>query len=385
MILDTTITTQNPLPIHRNGNGVATKSKNGFNQYNGNLTNHSIQPRTIFILGINGFMGHHLCRRVLETTDWNIRGIDIATHRISNFISGDNRYEDRLIFRQGDIEASWNWVEAQIQECDAVLPLAAIATPLTYVKHPLRVFELDFEVNLRIIKLVAKYRKRVIFPSTSEAYGMCEDQEFDAEESNLVYGPIRRSRWIYSCSKQLLDRVIFAYGQEQDLDFTIFRPFNWIGPGLDTLDAAKPGSSRVTTQFLGHINRGENISLVDGGLQRRSFTYIDDGIDALMAIIANRNEVAKGKIYNIGHPANNCSIQELAMLMVSTAKSIPQFAAAAAHVQLISVDSAAYYGPGYQDVQYRTPKITTTMEDLGWKPIVPLEEAIRRLFTELRH
>ena len=84
-----------------------------------------------------------------------------------------------------------------------------------------------------------------------------------------------------------MDRVIWAYGSEQGLNYTLFRPFNWIGAGLDSLNTAKEGSSRVVTQFLGHIVRGEPIQLVDGGRQKRAFTYIDDGIDALMKIIEN--------------------------------------------------------------------------------------------------
>ena len=87
-------------------------------------------------------------------------------------------------------------------------------------------FELDFEENLRIVKMAAKYGKRVVFPSTSEVYGMCPDREFDEDSSPLVYGPIRKERWIYSASKQLLDRVIWAMGNANGLRFTLFRPFN---------------------------------------------------------------------------------------------------------------------------------------------------------------
>ncbi len=176
-----------------------------------------------------------------------------------------------------------------------LLPLVAIATPATYVREPLRVFELDFEANLPIVRQAVKYGKRVIFPSTSEVYGMSRDAEFDPYASDLVYGPIDKPRWIYACSKQLMDRVIAAYGQQEGLDYTLFRPFNWIGAGLDSIHTAKEGSSRVITQFFGHIVRGEPISLVDGGAQKRAFTYIDDGIAALMKIIANEGGVASGQ------------------------------------------------------------------------------------------
>lgn len=96
-----------------------------------------------------------------------------------------------------------------------VLPLVAIATPIEYTRNPLRVFELDFEENLKIIRYCVKYRKRIIFPSTSEVYGMCTDNVFDEDSSNLIVGPVNKPRWIYSVSKQLLDRVIWAYGEKK--------------------------------------------------------------------------------------------------------------------------------------------------------------------------
>ena len=135
-----------------------------------------------------------------------------------------------------------------------MLPLVAIATPADYVTRPLEVFELDFEANLPIVRACVKRGKRLVFPSTSEVYGMCADEKFDTASSNLVLGPIQKQRWIYSCCKQLIDRVIWAYGESGQLDFTLFRPFNWVGPGLDDLHAAKEGSSRVITQFLGNVD-----------------------------------------------------------------------------------------------------------------------------------
>src|SRR4029079_1846901 len=99
--------------------------------------------------------------------------------------------------------------------------------------------------------------------------------------SPLVYGPIDKQRWIYACSKQLMDRVIWAYGEKRGemsgRHFTLFRPFNWIGAGLDSLATPKEGSSRVVTQFFGHIVRGEKIQLVDGGRHESGLHYHGDG------------------------------------------------------------------------------------------------------------
>ncbi len=189
---------------------------------------------------------------------------------------GDLINHPRMHFFEGDITINKEWVEYHIRKCDVILPLVAIATPATYVQQPLKVFELDFEANLPIVRSAVKYKKHLVFPSTSEVYGMCEDSEFDPSKSSMVYGPIDKPRWIYACSKQLMDRVIWGYGME-GLRFTLFRPFNWIGPGLDSIYTPKEGSSRVVTQFLGHIVRGEPINLVDGGAQKRAFTYVDDG------------------------------------------------------------------------------------------------------------
>jgi nucleoside-diphosphate-sugar epimerase len=334
----------------------------------------------ILILGVNGFIGHHLSRRILDTTDWHIHGMDMQSNRLDDVIGNE-----RFHFFEGDITINREWIEYHVKKCDVVLPLVAIATPATYVQNPLAVFELDFEANLPIIRDCVHYRKRVLFPSTSEVYGMSPDAEFHPYESNLVLGPITKPRWIYSCSKQLLDRVIAAYGQQQGLDYTLFRPFNWIGPGLDSLHTPKEGSSRVVTQFLGHIARGEEIKLVDGGEQRRSFTNFSDGISALMKMIENKDGVASGKIYNIGNPANDLSVRELAKLMLEIAKEFPEYRAGAEKVKLVEVHSDVYYGKGYQDVQTRVPHIDNTREQLGWEPTVGVEDALRGIFEAYRH
>jgi len=335
--------------------------------------------KKILILGVNGFIGHHLSKRIIAATGWEVYGMDMQTDRI-----GDLLGEPRFHFFEGDITINREWIEYHIRKCDTVLPLVAIATPAMYVKDPLRVFELDFEANLPIVRSCVKHGKRIIFPSTSEVYGMCGDRAFDPETSPLVLGPINKPRWIYSCAKQLMDRVIHAYGMQQGLDYTLFRPFNWIGSGLDSINTPKEGSSRVITQFLGHIVRGENIKLVDGGTQKRAFTYVDDGIDALMKIIENRAGVAKGQIYNIGNPRNNFSVKALARMMVDLALQYPEYRPSARKVKLVATTAEKYYGKGYQDVQNRVPRIANTMRDLGWRPRVSMKQALKRIFDAYR-
>jgi nucleoside-diphosphate-sugar epimerase len=335
--------------------------------------------KKILILGVNGFIGHHLSQCIMDTTDWEVYGMDMNSERVADLMPNP-----RFHFFEGDIMINKEWIEYHVRKCDVILPLVAIATPATYVKEPLRVFELDFEANLPIIRQAVKYKKRVIFPSTSEVYGMCKDPEFDPENSELVLGPINKPRWIYSCAKQMMDRVIHAYGQQEGLDYTLFRPFNWIGPGLDSIHTPKEGSSRVITQFLGHIVRGEPIKLVDGGAQKRAFTYVSDGIAALMKIIDNKDGIANQKIYNIGNPTNNFSVRELANMMLDLAGQYPEYATTAAQVQMLETTSGEYYGKGYQDTQHRVPKITNTMCELDWAPQVDMKTALRNIFDAYR-
>jgi nucleoside-diphosphate-sugar epimerase len=317
----------------------------------------------VLVLGVNGFIGNALTRRILTTTDWEVYGLDVGSDRIAEFLA-----EKRFRFLEGDIAINREWIEYHVKKSDVVLPLVAIATPAAYVKAPLSVFELDFEENLRIVRSALKYGARVVFPSTSEVYGMCPDAEFDEDASPLVYGPIRKERWIYSASKQLLDRVIWAMGHTQGLKFTLFRPFNWYGPHLDDIDAPKEGSSRVLTQFLHNILYGKPIQLVDGGSQRRCFTYVEDGIDGLMKILVNDGGRADGEIFNIGNPRADLSIHDLAHQLIGAVARYPRFAPFAKKAKIVTVSAKDYYGANYQDITTRVPSIRKAERLLGWKP-----------------
>lgn len=326
----------------------------------------------ILVLGVNGFIGSHLVRRTMAETDWEVYGMDLADDRLGPLV-GNPRFH----FLEGDVSINKEWIEYHVKKCDVCLPLVAIATPATYIRDPLSVFELDFEQNLRVIRQCARYGTRVVFPSTSEVYGMCPDAVFNETTSNLVYGPIHKQRWIYACAKQLLDRVIWAMGLHSNLHFTLIRPFNWIGPGLDSLATPKEGSSRVVTQFLGHLLRKEAITLVDSGRQRRCFTYVDDGLDCLLAVLRNEGQRCDGKIFNIGNPENDYSVRELAEMMVEVLREFPHLGHLADEARFRELPADDYYGAAYQDVAHRVPDISMAREVLGWEPKTDLREALR--------
>ncbi|MBU2623785.1 MAG: bifunctional UDP-4-amino-4-deoxy-L-arabinose formyltransferase/UDP-glucuronic acid oxidase ArnA [Proteobacteria bacterium] len=325
----------------------------------------------ILILGVDGFIGNHLSERLLDSGKYKVHGMDLQAESICRIKEREGFY-----FEEGDISIHREWIEYHVRKCDIVLPLVAIATPIEYVRNPLGVFELDFEENLRIVRYCAKYGKRVIFPSTSEVYGMCDDERFDEDKSKLVVGPIQKQRWIYSCSKQLLDRVIWAYGAQKGLQFTLFRPFNWIGPRLDSLDSARVGSSRAITQLILNLTEGTPIQLVDGGKQKRCFTDVKDGVECLYRIIENEKGRCNGRIFNIGNPDNEASIEDLANLLIVNFEKHPLRHKFPPFAGLRKIDSKSYYGDGYEDVIHRKPSIENAKRVLKWEPKISLEQSV---------
>ena len=328
----------------------------------------TLHKMKILILGVNGFIGNALAKELIKKDNVNVYGLDINSNNIKDLLINKNFH-----FKKGDVEKNDKWVENQIKKCEVIIPLIAIATPKVYVTDPLKVFQLDFESNLKIIKLCSKYKKFILFPSTSEVYGMSKDEKFNEYKTNLVVGPVHKSRWIYSISKQLLDRVIIAYGEQRKLKYTLFRPFNWIGPKLDTLKRAQLGNGRVITVMISNLIKNKNITLVNNGVQKRSFTYLDDGVNALIKIINNRNKLNK-KIFNIGNPKNNISIKKLSEILLEEYKinSANNYSG-----KIVCRTEKSFYGNSYQDISQRVPDISEAKKLLRWEPKINLRKSIQ--------
>ncbi len=337
----------------------------------------------ILITGANGFIGTHLIEAILARTSWQVRTLDLLDSNLAAF-----KQNERFSFTQGDLFKMDAWLDEQVAECDVVVPLAGIAKPAYYVKRPLWTFELDFEHNLKIVRMCVEHKKRLIFPSTSEVYGMSSDTVLTEDESPLVVGPIAKVRWIYSCSKQMIDRVIWAYGQERDLRFTLFRPFNWIGPRLDTFADARERTARSVTQILYDILTKGEVSLVDGGAQRRSFTWIGDAVDALLLLLENADHAADGQIFNIGNPDNNASIKELALAirdaLAEMESTPPALARKAADARFVSIPAATFYSSTYEDTQNRVPSVEKIENLMGWRPQTAFKQAVRLTLEAMR-
>ena len=134
----------------------------------------------------------------------------------------------------------------------------------------------------------------------------------------------------------------------------------------------------MLTQFLYNILAGEPIQLVDGGNQRRSFTFVEDGIDCLMRIIENRDGCADGGIFNIGNPTNDLSVKELAEKLSPWSWSTPPTGTRPKPAGSSRPLPTAYYGKGYQDMLTRVPSVRNAEERLGWEPKTGIDEALRK-------
>ena len=204
--------------------------------------------------------------------------------------------DENFTFVKSDIYRTRKLKEC-VEKSDVVISLAAICNPSLYTTIPLRVIENNFTQPLEIVSLCTTMKKRLIHFSTCEVYGrtMASYAEkgasfpielFNEETSPFVLGPIGLQRWTYACAKQLHERVIYANGLENGLRFTIIRPFNFIGPHMDFIPGVDGvGLPRVIACFMEALLFKKPLKLVDGGKNRRCFTYIDDAIDAIMAII----------------------------------------------------------------------------------------------------
>jgi nucleoside-diphosphate-sugar epimerase len=167
---------------------------------------------------------------------------------------------------------------------------------------------------------------------------------------------------------------LYAYGVRDGVDYTLFRPFNWIGPKLD--DVPTEGCSRLFTRFISNVMFRKPLELIDGGRQSRSFTFIDDGVQALMRIIENKDSRASRQIFNLGNPKNNVSVRDLAKMIIAAFQDYPDFAARARCAKVVVVSSEKYFERCYRDIG-RVPVIQHARKQLGWTPKVALPDAIR--------
>jgi len=322
---------------------------------------------TILILGAGGFIGSHLVEHLLKSPRYRVIGLDVSAEKLEG-IEGP-----AFTFHERDLREAWDLVGDLVPKVDVVLDLIAYANPSIYVSSPLEVFDLNFVQNLEVAKLCVRHGVRLIQYSSAEVYGKgTEGGAYNEEHSDLVYGPIQKQRWIYAAGKALLERVLYAHGVEGTLDYTIVRPFNFIGSRIDYLVPANAiGGPRVFPHFMSALLTGGPIRLVDGGHVHRSFTHIEDANQAFQILLDHPG--ARNGIFNIGNPANNITIREMAGLMCDIYEELVGRPAAS---PIVEISGEAFYGEGYEDGDRLVPDISR-LGALGWTPKHGLRRTIR--------
>ncbi|MCA9470420.1 MAG: bifunctional UDP-4-keto-pentose/UDP-xylose synthase [Nitrospirales bacterium] len=339
----------------------------------------------VLSLGGAGFIGSHLTERLL-LEGHSVVVVDYYDDKISELIN----HPGLTLINQDIREPNWG-LEELVSDADVVIDLIAYANPGLYVKMPLEVFELNFTENLKIAKACRKLQRRLIQFSTCEVYGKTvasflnghlvnpDDPihaTFSEDHTNFILGPIGKHRWIYASAKQLLERILHAYGIENGFNYSIIRPFNFIGPKIDYLLNETDGIPRVFSFFMDALINGGQMKLVDGGTHRRCYTYIDDAIEAIYAIVLNPNDVCDRQIFNIGSPKNEISIQELAVSMRDLYAN--EFSDKPSKLpEIVTVSSEEFYGVGYEDSDRRIPDISKAKVLLGWEPKWDIHNTLR--------
>ena len=340
----------------------------------------------VCILGAGGFIGSHLVERLAAGCGRRAIAVDISCEKIKHLLPHPN-----VTFVNLDISDT-DALAPHIERCGTVILLAALCNPSLYTTVPLAVIEANFTRPFNVLRLCAKLRKRFIYFSTSEVYGrtiagftagdsrLRDDPAcyvLSEDRSPMILGPISAQRWSYAAAKQLMERAVYAYGSEHGLEYTIVRPFNFIGPRMDYIPGVDgEGVPRVLACFMEALLSGRPLKLVDGGRNRRCFTYIDDAIDAIVRIL-ERPQQANGRVFNIGNPGNEVTIRELAKKMAALYRELRP-ACAAAEIQMENVTAREFYGPGYEDSDRRMPDIAKAQKLLGWRPKIDLDAALRR-------
>jgi UDP-apiose/xylose synthase len=320
----------------------------------------------ILIFGAGGFVGSNLIEHLIEQGEHEVTGLDVTDAKLAG-IEGPN-----FKFIKGNISDAGLGNEL-VAATDVVVDLIAYANPSIYVETPLKVVKLNFFENMKILEYCLSHQKRLIQYSTSEVYGKrTRDEEYHDDHSDLVMGPVQKQRWIYASSKQLLERIIYAHGVRGDLDYSIIRPFNFVGPRFDYLvPAGAKGGPRVFSHFLSAMFTGGPIYLVDGGGQHRCFTHIDDASKAFSAILENPG--GHNEIFNVGNPDTNTTMENLAHLMQ---RLYSEITGVTPKNEIIVIDGEDFYGKGYEDMD-RVPPNVDKLSALGWKQTKGLESIFR--------
>ena len=314
------------------------------------------------ITGGAGFIGSHLAERLLQLGHDVLVLDNLSTGSIENIVhlKGEKRFSYVI-----DSVTSESLLAEMVDSSDVVFHLAAAVGVKLIVEQPVHTIETNVHGTEVVLKHANKKKKLVFIASTSEVYGKSGDVPF-RESADVVLGPSAKHRWAYACSKLIDEFLALAYWKEKKLPVVIVRLFNTVGP-------RQTGQyGMVLPTFVRQALSGHPITVFGDGTQSRSFTYVSDVVDALIALASERRAV--GEVFNVGN-TGEISIAELATrVKTMTCSDSP--------IQLVPYDQA--YEAGFEDMPRRVPDISKLRALIGYQPKVELDEIIRRVVDYIR-
>jgi UDP-glucuronate decarboxylase len=311
-------------------------------------------PRSLniraLVTGGAGFLGSHLCQRLLRD------GFDVIC--LDNFFTGQKRNIAGLVGNPFFEVVRHDVTFPYYAEVDRIFNFACPASPPHYQHDPVQTTKTSVHGAINMLGLAKRVGARILQASTSEVYG---DPEVHPQPESY-WGRVNPIgiRSCYDEGKRCAETLFFDYWRQNDVDIKVVRIFNTYGPNMHPYDG------RVVSNFIVQALKGENITIFGDGSQTRSFCYVDDLIDAIM-LMMETPQGFPGPV-NIGNPGE-FTMLELAELVI----------------KLTGAKSRLEFQPLPQDdPRQRKPDISLAQEKLGWQPKIPLEEGIARTIRYFR-
>lgn len=311
------------------------------------------------ITGGAGFIGSHLSERLIQA-GYHVTIIDnLSTGQIRNVAALEGHPRFRAAIEDiRDIHV----MDRLVSECDLIFHLAAAVGVQRIISEPIETIETNIGGTEVVLKAARRYRKKVLLASTSEVYGKGVRIPF-MEDDDCLLGPTIRNRWSYAASKMVDEFLALAYHKEVELQVTIFRLFNTVGP------RQRGQYGMVLPRFVRWALAGEPILVYGDGEQQRCFGNVFDVAGAIHGLAEYAH--GTGQVYNIG------SSEELTILEL--AERVRTRAGSSSEIRLIPYEEA--YEAGFEDFRRRVPSLSKIESAIGWSPVTPLNETIDQIIA----